>query len=1285
MTRALKWIGLVLAVLLAIVAIVLVWALRSESGARFVLDQVKDALEGKLAIERSSGSLAGPLVLEGVRYTDAAAGIDASIARVSADVGILALLSRRVQVDDVALDGVDVALTTVPPAPEDPEAAPFSLEAPIDIALERLAVRGVTITQDGAPLFTADSLDVAGGWTGSGLVVRELALRAPDGSVDLDGTLATAGGYSGRGQTRFTWRVGEVTYAGTLASASDGSTATLDATLAEPVAATVKATLGQNDALPWTVSVDAPTFDPNRIVPDSGVQTLALALQGSGDKAGGTLTGEVAVDGHHVRLDPLTFTHADEVLGITTLVLRSPEAAGSLTASGEVRYAQTPPSATLAVTWEGVELPADLVGQALATQGRVDVAGSAEQFTAEGALDVGPPGQPSHLTLKLAGTPQAIALETLALVQPKGGLDAKGTVTLQPAIGWQLEATATAFDPGAFAADWKGALDFALATDGRMTDAGPETTIRLDRLAGTLRDRPVSGKADLSIKPEFVVDGTLSLASGRSTVEVRGRGGQQTDATARIDVASLADWLPDAGGTLGADVRVHGKWPNLDVDANAKGQGIAYAGVRTEALELVADVRNLEKPAGALTLDAKGVTQGDARFDTLRVQADGNEASHQLRVDADGAPASLAFDLAGNAKDGRWNGTLKTLQLEPVQPTLPRFDLTDAMALSWDGKRFTAADSCLVGTERRRTPPPSPAAANAEAAIGEDAEQAATAAAEEPVSRSPARLCVGGSGGADGSVSARYRLEHLPLRLITRLAAPDSPVRLRGELAGEGAIERTAAGALSGSATITSAEGSAFYTGSGNQPLLSYTGFAVDAQFAPQSIQASVRASLDHDGRLDGRVTVAGAPGGPQSLDGQVDLAINSLAFLELLTAEVANTKGRVSANYAIGGTLEAPQLTGAITLKEFATEVPVAGLKLRDGDISLRAIDAQRFALEGSITSGEGKLTISGQGGLAEADAMTVAIKGENVLAADIPAARVVVTPDLTVERGATGLLVRGKVTVPKANVDFSKLPGGGVSATSPDIVITDAEREVAGAPSPVTANVTVVFGDDVKLAGFGFDGTVGGQIVVNERPGRATTGTGTLNVGGTYKAYGQDLKIETGRVLFAGTAIDNPGIDLRASRRIEADEVTAGLLVRGTAQIPVLTVFSDPTMEQSEALSYLITGKPLSALKSGEGDMLGTAARALGTAGGDLLAKSIGGRLGVDDIGVADNAVLGGAAFTVGKYLSPKLYLSYGVGIFEPGEVVTLRYLFHKRWNFEAQNATTGSRAGINYRYER
>ena len=52
------------------------------------------------------------------------------------------------------------------------------------------------------------------------------------------------------------------------------------------------------------------------------------------------------------------------------------------------------------------------------------------------------------------------------------------------------------------------------------------------------------------------------------------------------------------------------------------------------------------------------------------------------------------------------------------------------------------------------------------------------------------------------------------------------------------------------------------------------------------------------------------------------------------------------------------------------------------------------------------------------------------------------------------------------------------------------------------------------------------------------------------------------------------------------------------------------------------------------------------------------------------------------MGKYLSPKLYLSYGVGIFTPGEVITLRYKLSRMWELEAQNATTENRAGLNYR---
>ena len=1251
--RLLARIGIVLAVLLVLVGVLSFWLLRTESGLQFVLARAIGATDGKLTIARSSGSLAGPATIEDLRYRDPAAGLDVHAQRSTIAFAPLELLASRLHLTRLELDGLDVALTSVPqpPQPEKP-VGEFSLAAPLDIVLDRLVLAHAKITSDGAPLLAIDTLDIVGRWTRAGVKLDSIALRSPDGQLDLHGTVSALPGYPGDGALDFRWKVADASYAGTLKANGDGKVAHLAVALSEPTAATIDAQLTQTKEWPWTAKVAVPRFDPKRVLEDSTLAALELSLQGSGDLHGGTVDGEVAANDHRVRIEPLRYALDGQHLKIEALTVRSPEATGTLDASGDVQLDATPVAATLVLHWNDVVVPADLAGQALATHGRIDASGSAERFHAAGNLSIGPPGQLADLALDLDGTPEAITLKQLALQQPKGGLDAHGTVTLKPAIGWQLDAKASKLDPGAFAAAWTGALDFDLATRGTLTDRGPDATIKLDRLGGTLRKRALSGHADLAIKPDYVVDGTLELASGNSRIAIVGRGGDQTDATIKLAVASLGDWLPDAGGRLDGDFRVQGRWPKLAVNGRAHGAKIASGGSTIEALDVAADIASLDPPQGTLSIKANRVASGALAFEDVDIDGSGNRDVHQLTLDARGTPLGLRLALSGSANDqGRWNGTLKTLDV--AVKDAPPLALEQPAAMAWDGKQFNAGEICLAG--------------------------------------GGPRLCVGGSGGADGAFAARYRIEQLPLALAVKLASPDAPVRVEGILGGHGDVRRSAAGALDGNATLASERGSIAYPDNANQPLLAYTGLALEATLSPQSTHATLRASLDHDGRLDGDVTLGGPSGSAQALGGHLDLALNSLAFVELLTPEVANAKGKLAANYAFAGTTAAPQLNGALTLKELAAELPSAGLKLHDGDITARATDADHFALDGTLKSGDGTLTLSGTGGIGANAPLHATIKGENFLAADIPAAKVVISPDLVIERTSENLSVGGSVTIPKTDVDLAKLPGGGTAKTSPDVVVVDAEQPAPGKPLPVVVGVEIRLGDDVKLAGLGLDGRIHGQLRIDQRPGKLATGTGTMNVEGTYRAYGQDLKIESGRLLFAGTSLDNPGLDIRAARTIlgasggqSDDTIIAGLQVRGTAQVPVLTVYSQPAMEQSEALSYLITGKPLSGLKSGEGDMLGTAARALGSATGDLLAKGIGARMGVE-AGVSDNAAVGGAAFTVGKYLSPKLYLSYGVGLFTPGEVVSLKYIFSKRWNFEAQNATSGNRAGINYRWER
>ena len=149
-TRLLRWIGAGFLVLLLLLAAVLTWLLATGSGARFVLARATAATEGRLSVEHAQGTLSGPLLLQGLRWRDPAAGVDARVGRIQLDITPLALFSRRVDIDALAIADVDVALVTVPEEPT-PPSEPLSLQAPIDVFLDGLVLQRARVTQDGEP------------------------------------------------------------------------------------------------------------------------------------------------------------------------------------------------------------------------------------------------------------------------------------------------------------------------------------------------------------------------------------------------------------------------------------------------------------------------------------------------------------------------------------------------------------------------------------------------------------------------------------------------------------------------------------------------------------------------------------------------------------------------------------------------------------------------------------------------------------------------------------------------------------------------------------------------------------------------------------------------------------------------------------------------------------------------------------------------------------------------------------------------------------------------------
>ena len=425
--RAAAW------VLLALVIVaggILLWTFNTESGARFVLARAQSALGGKLVVGHASGTLSGPLVLDDVRYADAVAGIDARIKHVSVDPDILALLGGRVELSDVVADDVDVTLTTIAPKPEN-ASGDFSLTAPIDIFFNKLALQRAKITRDGEPIFVVDRLDLIGAWTHDGLLVKQLGLQSPDGRIDLTGSLGTVGGYSGSGETTFSWRAGDIDLEGVLKSRSDGKQAHIDLTLTKPTPATATITIDQNTAAAWSLELDVPSFEAKKILADSALGQLALHLQGSGDRVKGEVHAAAEIDQHKVSIEPLRYVLNDNVVTIESMHLTSPESPGALDMTGTIDTVVSPLAANLKANWKGIVLPADLVGQPLATHGELAIDGSVDQFAAKGSLFLGPPDALANIDVDITGTLEAITLNTVRLKQAKGGLDASGTISLQ--------------------------------------------------------------------------------------------------------------------------------------------------------------------------------------------------------------------------------------------------------------------------------------------------------------------------------------------------------------------------------------------------------------------------------------------------------------------------------------------------------------------------------------------------------------------------------------------------------------------------------------------------------------------------------------------------------------------------------------------------------------------------------------------------------------------------------------------------------------------------------------
>ncbi|GGJ95966.1 translocation/assembly module TamB domain-containing protein [Luteimonas terricola] len=1270
-----------IAALVLLLLVVTYWLLSTLAGRDFLLMQVVSRLPAGTTLEwrDAEGPASGPLTLhdvafqqlvcpdvddEPVPYGQCASpnALRFSAKRITIDPAIRPLLGRLLRLDAARVDG---AVLELPPAddgepfslPRWPEVLP-QVEPPLGLQADTVEIDGFRVLRGGEAMI--DIASVRGGFD-----ARSGLLRLHDVVVDSDRGLFRAHGEYAPGQDyRMDLTASALlpAPAGTtrprLGLVARGDVSALDVALSGHAPAPLRARLGLRgaDAPRWTFTASSAALDPALLAGTGEPGTplaFAVAASGTGGRAG--LQGDVAYGDLRATVQPSVVSLDEQVLEFDPLMVDVFDGRITVTGHGDFKDPQAA-DVRYAVLARGLAwAPTPAAGAApdpaatVHADADIGIAGTAERWAVVGTATLARDGETADVELRGRGDQARLELRTLAARTPGGRLDGSGELTWAPALGWSLDAGLAGFDPGYFAPDFKGAIDGRIASTGSTRDdGGLEVTVDASDLGGQLRGRRITGHASFAMHGAATgsaasagYEGEAALGIGDSRIDARGRVDERIDIQASLSPLRLEDLLPGASGRLDGTLRVDGGRNSPDLRADLDGSGLRYGDYTADSLRLRGQLP-WRGGGGELDVDASGVQAGLA-LDTLALRARGAVEDLRLEASAQGDIGRAA--LSGTAQrgaNGSWRGALETLEAAPSVGATWRLQSAAAFVQA-PGGRFTLSPTCL------------------EADVG-------------------GHLCASADWPRQGLAIDG---EGLPLALVAPyLPTQDSgrPWFLDGSIDIDGQL-RPAGNAWQGDFTIASAGGALRTSARSRRDVLSYSGLALAAEFDANRIDATLGLGFNGEGRIDARLRTGWDAYAP--LDGELTAATSELTWLELFSPDIVAPTGRLDADIRLAGTRAEPLLGGSATLDGFGAEIPSLAIAIVDGQARLDARPDGSARINGSLgTGGEGRLAIDGSLGWASADApLQLRISGNDVLLSDTRDLRAVASPDIEVRyAGGRPLQVSGRVHVPSARMDLERLSDG-VSA-SPDVVVLDPVDPDEGPAMPMELDLTLAMGDDVHLNGFGLQGELTGDLRVRSRAGREMTGQGMLEIGGRYEAYGQELAITRGRLVWSNTAVSDPVLDIRAERKV--GEVTAGIDVSGRASAPRAQVWTNPASDESEALALLALGRPLSSLSGRQASDLDAASAAL-NAGGSLLAGQLGKQIGLDDAGVMDSRALGGSVFGIGKQLSPRLYVGFGVSLLGTGQVLTLKYLLRKGFDIEIESSTLESRGSVNYRHER
>lgn len=469
-------------------------------------------------------------------------------------------------------------------------------------------------------------------------------------------------------------------------------------------------------------------------------------------------------------------------------------------------------------------------------------------------------------------------------------------------------------------------------------------------------------------------------------------------------------------------------------------------------------------------------------------------------------------------------------------------------------------------------------------------------------------------------------------------------------------------------------------------------------------------------------------PTAKQALRANIDLNLKDLNFLTQLISDLKNTKGIFNAQIKIAGTFNKPLFNLSLNLQQANLYIPSLGLNLKNINYQLHT-DKKNLIGIGQVQSGNGSLEFHTTTDLSKQNLSTlIDLQGNNVTIINNTEYQIIATPKLKILATTQQIETDGYILFPKASIKIN--PSNNLIELSNDVVFIGDKTKTLTFPFILKTAIKIEAGDDVQLQYQGLNTKLNGSLTIKQDSEHPILATGQVKLfPGEYSYYGQSLKLKPNSSLnFANTPIDNPIVNISASRNIlilpistpdaSTDiksklgsnnfiqsalfssqsmpmQLDIGLNLRGTLQNPHISLFANPSniiRSQLDMLSYLITGQASNQLSVASTQLLLNAATNLGSEKNNIgqLISKVQQKLGLDQLTIGakpifdptTNRLQQNTSLIVSKNLSPKLNVSYSLGLLNQISILEINYLLNK--NFSLQTTSSNFANGLDLLYK-